>query len=359
MITQSYDTIILGSGPAGCNLARLLRSTDPRVLLIDGSAGRAKVCAGLISPDAQKLLRRYGLSLPDDVLRAPQLRSVRVIDVPGKRVRHYPRTYINVDRAAFDRFLLELVPPTVTVMQARCCAIASQTDGYLLTLRMPDGTEHTVSARRIVGADGASSLVRRTLFKEKLIQKYVSIQQTFHSGNVDPYYSCIFDPATSESCSWIFFKGDHMVFGGAFPPRGCRAAFEKQKRRLMAGGLIEPSAFDAPISTEACLVSRPHLTSGVFLGNETAFLIGEAAGFISPSSFEGISYALSSSEALAKAIHSSASPKDTLRRYHRETRLLRLKILGKCLKRPWMYLPALRALVMKSGIGSIKKEGGV
>ena len=56
---------------------------------------------------------------------------------------------------------------------------------------------------------------------------------------------------------------------------------------------------------------------------------------------------------------SSASSEDILRHYHRETRLLRLKLLGKCLKRPWMYLPALRALVMKSGIGSTKKEGGV
>lgn len=359
MTTQSYDTVILGAGPAGCNLARLLRSTDRRVLLIDGSADRPKVCAGLLSPDAQKLLKHYGLSLPDEVLREPQLRSVRVIDVPGKRVRYYPRTYINVDRAAFDRFLLELVPPTVTVIQARCCAIASQTDGYRLTLRTQDGSERIVYARRIVGADGASSLVRHTLFKEKHIQKYVSIQQTFHSGNIDPYYSCIFDPATSESCSWIFFKEDRMVFGGAFGSHGCRTAFDEQKRRLIAGGLIEPTAFDEPISTEACLVSRPHLTNGVFLGNETAFLIGEAAGFISPSSFEGISYALSSSEALAKAIHSSASPKDTLRRYRRETRLLRLKIIEKCLKRPWMYLPTLRALVMKSGIGSTKKEGGV
>ncbi len=351
-----FDIVIIGAGPAGCNFARLLRAPNQSVLLIDGSFEHPKVCAGLLSPDAQKLLKRYGLPLPEEILCTPQLRSVRVVDLPQARVRHYPRTYINVDRSAFDRFLLQQLPPAVTVMQARCLNITPQADGYHLHLRTQNGAEHTVTARCIVGADGASSLVRRTLFGQKHIQKYVSIQQTFSATNTDPYYSCIFDPVTSDSCSWIFFKGDTMVFGGAFAPRGCRAAFEQQKRRLIANGLIESAAFDPLRCTEACLVSRPLLTHGVFLGNKTAFLIGEAAGLISPSSFEGISYALSSGESLARAMNGAVSPKRVMYRYRRRTWALRIKIKCKCIKRPWMYVPFLRALVMKSGIGSIRKE---
>lgn len=356
MATQSFDTVILGAGPAGCNLARLLQPSNHRILLINGAFKSPKVCAGLLSPDAQKLLKRYKIALPPEVFCSPQLRSVRVIDLNRNIVRHYPRSYLNVDRAAFDRFLLDLVPSNVTIIHARCLEITQQNNRYFLRLREQDGAEYFVSSQRLVGADGASSLVRRTLFGQNHIQKYVSIQQTFSAGQTDPYYSCIFDPSTSQSCSWIFFKENAMVFGGAFAPHGCRAAFEAQKRRLISSGLIDPTNFDTPISKEACLVSRPHFAHGVFLGTETAFLIGEAAGFISPTSFEGISFALASGEALAKAINASITPKRVLSRYRRKTRILRAKIKCKCIKRPWMYHPLLRTLVMKSRIGTTKEK---
>lgn len=355
MAMEHYDIVIIGAGPAGCNLARLIQ-THHRVLLLDGSFHHPKVCAGLLSPDAIRLLRRYRIELPTEIFCDPQLDSVRVIDLHRKVYRHYPRSYVNVDRAAFDRFLLTLVGTNVSILGARCLDISAHSGGYRLRLRTADGSETYVTAHCIVGADGASSIVRHTLFRETDIQKYVSIQQTFVAEGFNPYYSCIFDPATSDSCSWIFFKGNRMVFGGAFAPRGCRAAFEKQKRRLIASGMVDVKAFDSPISTEACLVSRPHFSEGVFLGNKTAFLIGEAAGFISPSSFEGISYALSSGEALAKAINTAQSLGEVIRYYRRRTNSLRFKVKFKCIKRPFMYGKLWRAIIMKSRIGSISKR---
>ena len=90
---------------------------------------------------------------------------------------------------------------------------------------------------------------------------------------------------------------------------------------------------------------------GICQGAEHAFLIGEAAGFISASSLEGISFALASGEALAKAF---SEEKDILKKYKKGTRTLRLKTWLKCVKRPFMYHPLLRNLVMKSGITTIK-----
>ena len=68
---------IIGAGPAGSNLARLIDTTKYNVILIDGSKKKGeKVCGGLLSPDAQDLLAKYDISLPKDVFG--QLRRSRI-----------------------------------------------------------------------------------------------------------------------------------------------------------------------------------------------------------------------------------------------------------------------------------------
>ena len=87
-------------------------------------------------------------------------------------------------------------------------------------------------------------------------------------------------------------------------------------------------------------------------GESGVFLIGEAAGFISPSSLEGISSAIYSARDLATVLNSGRGSLN--RRYFAKTRHIRVKLFLKILKCPFMYQPFLRKLVMKSGIFAIK-----
>ena len=346
---MQYDIIIIGAGPAGSNFARLIDSAKYKVLLVDGSQGHDKVCGGLISPDAQDILARYDVCLPKDVLVSPQLFSVRTIDLCNGAVRHYRRSYLNCDRKKLDDFFRSLVPPSVTITSGRCKSVKAVDGGYEITLVSGE----VFTSRFIVGADGASGNVRLSLFKQKKLHKYVAIQQWFRAGeDTNPYYSCIFDNDTSTGCSWIFFKDGYMIFGGAFDIKNCREAFEEQKRKLIEQGFVKAEELAIPEKTEACLVSRPKLGGGIFHGSKNAFLLGEAAGFISPSSFEGISYALYSGEALADAFNES--PDNILRSYRKKTRNLTVKIRLRCIKRPFMYHKLLRSAIMKSGVTSIK-----
>ena len=82
--------------------------------------------------------------------------------------------------------------------------------------------------------------------------------------------------------------------------------------------------------------------------------MGEAAGFISPSSFEGISSALKSGEALAEALISQGDEAQIARAYGRKTLKLRMKLMLKTKKRWFMYTPWVRRIILKSGVGSIK-----
>lgn len=350
---KHYGIVVIGAGPAGCNFARLVDSKKYTVLVVDGSERKGeKVCGGLLSPDAQDLFAKYDISLPKDVLVSPQLFSVRTIDLELDQIRYYRRSYMNLNRAKFDRFMLEMLPDQMDVVRASCKSVVRKGSMHLLELQA--GTETIkVTCDYLVGADGASSVVRRCLFPKEKIQRYVSIQQWFPAEKENPYYSCVFDHATSPSCSWIFFKDGYLVFGGAFEPWHCRGAFEEQKRKLVERGIVPSHVFNTPAKTEACMVSRPHITRGIYRGDEKAFLLGEAAGFISPSSFEGISYALASGEALAKAFGKGQNQKQIYKKYCRKTAKLRLKVWVKCAKHPFMFQKMLRTLILKSGIGSM------
>lgn len=93
---MDFDLIIIGGGPAGATLARLL----PRKMhcAVIYRSDLSKPCGRLLSEDAQRSLARYDITLPKDVLVDPQIFSVKTIDLEAGLVRHYQRTYLNTDQ---------------------------------------------------------------------------------------------------------------------------------------------------------------------------------------------------------------------------------------------------------------------
>lgn len=348
MVEQElFDVAIVGLGPAGSTLARLL-APHQRVVCVDKKAetgGFMKPCGGLLAPDAQKTLARFDLTLPKSVLVDPQLFAVRTLDLSSGLTRHYQRFYVNVDRNKFDRWLISLIPASARVYtNANVSGVARENGTFTVTFTQ-NGERKTVRARRLVGADGADSLVRRTFFPRHRVRGYVAIQQWFKETHASPFYSCVFDPARTDCYSWSVSKDGYFIFGGAYPLQDARIRFENQKEDLARLGF----RFGSPVKTEACRVLRPAGWHDFCLGEDDVFLAGEAAGFISPSSLEGMSGAMISALKLARALR-SASPR---RCYKRLTLALRVRIFLKLLKCPFMYRPVLRKWVMKSGLSAI------
>ncbi|AWI10192.1 FAD-binding protein [Ereboglobus luteus] len=350
--SSHYDIIIVGLGPAGATLARLL-GPHLRVLAIDKKTDDEdrsfkKPCGGLLAPDAQNVLARFGLTLPSHVLVSPQIFAVKTIDTDTRQTRYYQRFYLNLDRHRFDQWLVGLIPARVEVRKgASFKSLVKNEAGYRVTFHQ-GGVDFKADATHVVGADGASSAVRSALYGARQnIRHYVAIQQWFRDEHAEPFYSCIFDPDTTDCYAWGLSKNEHFIFGGAFPQKRCRERFEQLKERAKQFGFH----FGEPLKTEACMVLRP---SGLFdcrAGKNGGFLIGEAAGFISPSSLEGISHAMGSALTLSKILNEKKRAPN--RSYFLRTLPIRVRLFLKNVKIPFMYFKPLRWLVMATGIRSI------
>ena len=342
-----YDIIVIGAGPAGSTFCRLI-SNKYKVLLINKPG--SKPCGGLLSPDAQRALSRYNLTLPKDILVDPQIFAVKTLDLNSGRQRYYQRAYLNLDRKKFDKWLLDMVPENITVIDGVGTDISRFKEEYTVTYTSCD-TIHTVTCHYLVDACGAGSIIRRKIFKKK-IRKYIAIQQEFEDIAQSPFYSCIFDKKITDCCSWTISKDNRMIYGGAFPIRGGREKFELQKEKMIEHGFI----FGRESKLEACVVHRPANPFQFALYKDNAFAIGEAAGFISPSSLEGISYAMESARMLAAAFNTNNTVRKVAKAYRLKTFSQRIKIVLKLLKCPFMYRHFLRNCVLRAGIASIKIE---
>ncbi|HBO45626.1 MAG TPA: FAD-binding protein, partial [Planctomycetaceae bacterium] len=260
----------------------------------------AKCCGGLLAPDAQKMLSALGLGLPASVLENPQLFVVKAIDLERRLERCYQRHYINMHRGRFDAWLLSLVPGEVEV----------RTDCRLRSVRPADGRfdldliagrrAHVERARLVIGADGVHSLVRRLCFADcPKPKQYFAVQEWFEADHAVPYFTSLFDRRITDYYCWTIPKDGRLVVGAAVhPAREATQRFELLKTALQRRGF----EFGRTIRREGAMILRPTRINQICTACAGVALIGEAAGWISPSSAEGLSYAFRSAMLLAESV---------------------------------------------------------
>lgn len=355
MVIALYDVLIVGGGPAGSSLARLI-AHKYSVALLDkrfspGNKRRAyKTCGGLLAPDAQKMLARMGVALPRDVLVDPQIFAVRAIDLATARERYYQRFYINIDRECFDRWLLSLVPLAVDTFLGSQYIEAKREAGDFAIKFNQNGCIKEIKAKILVGADGASSPVRRHFLNDcSSSARYLAIQEYIAAEEQMPFFSAIFDPSITDFYAWAIPKEQHLLLGAALSPgKNAKKRFYTLKEKLSDYGYrLHKSS-----GIESALVLRPRHPGQVSTGLPGLLLIGEAAGLISPSSAEGISYAFASALFAAEALYDGLP--GAQQRYRKLIRNLKRSIFLKNFKSPAMYFPPFRRAIMAGGFFSIK-----
>ncbi len=350
-----YDFIIVGAGPSGSTFARVIDKRY-KVLIIEKrnmedstDFKHAKCCGGLLAPEAQKELASQKLSLPKHVLVNDQPFTVKTIDFDSGYTRYYQKQYINTNRELFDRWLFSLIGDNVDKKtNAIFKGYEKISGGYKVNV-LCNGEKQTFMTKYIVDASGATSgIIRKNFTGKELPRTYKSIQKWYDYSGDKSHYIALFDKYSTDYYGWAIPKDDKIVVGIATQYNDSNDRFEMMIRKLETKGY----QFAEATRKEGALIFRPRLRNNIHLFKGNILFIGESAGLISPSSAEGISYALSSGEKLAKSINEDIYLfKDNYKKYMNSyISALRFRNL----KSSIMYSGLLRKQIFKSGALSME-----
>lgn len=342
-----YDTVVAGAGPAGV-MAAYEASRRGDVLLVDSSAlPRDKSCGGMLHGITQEFLARFG-EVPDDIVLSPRHVHFRYVDWDRGIRRETSLRFINVDRAGFDDWLLKtIVPGDVEIVES--CGIetfAQDGEGVFVELKGSDGPL-AVSCNNLIGADGARSAVRRGLGVGS-VATYVTLQDYVElNGEIEPFFDCVYMRGIGDEFAYTYIvpKGDCAAIGSVFYPKSKRP-YEKQDQILDILRAQMPQ-LGRSVKREAAAALYVRTGDDTIPGVGRVLLAGEAGGFMSPTSGEGISYALETGlqAGLAVAEH---GPLEALGVYRAATRSLHRDI-----RRRLRWLPVMESPVGKYVAGMV------
>ncbi len=292
---KRFDVAIVGAGPAGL-AAALNIARDFSVLLLDRRPFPPhKPCGDLLVEEGMELLAP--LSPPESLFLDARPLQIRFVDRDNKLPAVPMQPARRLDRPALSRWLLSLSGENVTLRdRTRCAAISESDAGVLLTLRTEDGSLEKREAGLLVGADGATSIVRRYL-SGGVAPHLQTVQELYHTRKLTPQIEFLFDRRFAPGYYlWAIPKSDDTVLIGCPYQHG-------ESSRTFEWARAEYELSNAPLNREVHPITRIDSIEQCVLGRERVILIGEAAGFVRPTSGEGISLALRSGMLLAEAVN--------------------------------------------------------
>ena len=283
---DKYDVIIVGAGPAGLSCAEVLAKNGKSVLILEkNNEVGPKICAGGLTAkvEEEKLL---SLQDVDKIFYSIKLHFSKTC----RKFADSNPLVTTINRGKLGKIMLKKAVESGTEIKTGMEVKEIKENSVIA-----NGQE--IKYNYLVGADGSNSLVRKFLGVKT--EKILIASQYIIPQNVQKFREMefFFDFKILNGYFWIFPYRDYTIVGaGRYPktirrnPLNFKNAFEKwlRNRRIKTDGLKLESF---PINFDY---------RGYQFGNK--FLIGDAGGFTSELTGEGIYFAMVSGKEVAKKI---------------------------------------------------------
>lgn len=306
---------VIGGGPAGSSAAEALAAGGVETFLFERSPSTAKPCGGAIP---LCMLEEFSIPLHLIDRHVTRMKIISpsnlTVDFGAKTLK--PDEYIPMlRREVLDSFLRSRAQSRgAHLLHALVTAVdlpysSSPTAPYIVHHTI-DNSKRTLAVDVIVGADGAHSRVAKSIkaggytcaiaFQERIklpddkMEYYKDLAEMYVGNDVSP-----------DFYAWVFPKCDHVAVGTGtvrakrdikLYQRGIR---ERVRQKIKGGRVMKVEAHPIP--------EHPR---GVRVSGRVA-LVGDAAGYVTKCSGEGIYFAAKSGRICGEAIVKASEGGDT------------------------------------------------
>ncbi|MFW9964997.1 MAG: geranylgeranyl reductase family protein, partial [Candidatus Sifarchaeia archaeon] len=342
-LTEPFDVAIVGAGPAGSTVAKVVARKGYRTVVYDrrSTIGFPVQCGELIpSPSEARNLFPNSRRMPQAVHVPPKFitnktRKIQLISPNGATFEFSFEANI-VDRTKFDQYLADLAKNAGAEFQIQSIVKKrSQTNELTIKTNRSDNLSR---AKIVVGADGAYSVVAKSLGPHFIHSEYdlsPSLQYVMTGADVDPsvvemYFGGKIAPG---GYAWVIPKGNGFVNVGF----GMRRSIARDDTPLRAYIKRFVSKTLASSLKHAKIESRVGAIIPVGgplkrTWSNNVLLVGDAAGHVMASNGGGIPTALCGGEIAGDSICDYLEKNFPLSNYEKQWRVEFGKELDTALK---------------------------
>lgn len=306
------DVAIAGAGPAGAATAYYLARAGYRVVLFDQQRfPRDKVCGDFVGPAALAEIDKLGLLSQPAFAQANRIRRAALyldgVKLIGQAVPQFPDLPdhgLCLPRLTFDHSIFSAAVASGARVLQETRVTGYRVGPASITVTHKRGSvEQELKARLLIGADGSSSLIARTLRggppprRDRILAVRAYFEDvTGPNEQADLYFSA----ATFPGYCWLFPTGETSAnVGVGTLLETCPPVKQQQLSQILKNIVQSDPALSSRLSTARMVGKIAGWPLATFnprlpIAGDRVILIGDAAGLINPLNGEGIQYALQS-----------------------------------------------------------------